>query len=634
MKPSYSLFAILLLLIQIKPAYAQTLPYQISFSEETHLMKTGGQPPKDLYDINVIRNINILFYDADWYEQMEDNYGTELAIPAILIYNGDTLVSDVGVYFRGHSSYYSNDSIKKSVGITLDYTDSLQNIDGYTTLNLNCSYKDPTFMHEAIYENAIQEYIPALSVNYVHLYLNNADFGLYTNVEQLDKTFLKEWFLTNDGTLWRAERTDGASDADPGGANGTGFSTLNYLGSDTSVYKNYYTLKETKKINPWDDLIEVCDPLNNAPDDQLEDTINKYLDLDRTLWYMACEILFTDEDSYVQKGGMDYFLYWEPETDRMVPLEYDGNSVLDSIRYKWKIFYKETDTNYALSNNLFAVPSIRQRFLAHFRTLFNEIYTEENLNAIIDSYFELIDPYVENDTVKLYTYEDFLNAIDQMKQTIVNRRNFISGDHEFDNDQLLIDDVKWTSNGHDWGIINSIQPVTVSAFISGSPGIQKITLYYSPELFGPFIKSPMYDDGMHGDQLAGDLIFGGSIPAYTVGTQLRYYVEATADDEVNTKSYDPPGAEHNVYYYIVATDFVAIENPAPDNFSIYPNPAKDEFMIFPNNQDAVLIEIYTITGAKVFSSEITGSKQIDVSGWLPGIYIIKTDTFIQRLTIQ
>jgi spore coat protein CotH len=155
-------------------------------------------------------------------------------------------------------------------------------------------------MHEAIYENLIQEYIPALSVNYVHLYLNNSDFGLYTNVQQLDKTFLKEWFLTNDGTLWRAERTDGAIDADPGGANGTGFSTLNYLGTDTSVYKNYYTLKETNKINPWDDLIEVCDPLNNSPANQLEDTINTYLDLDRTLWYMVCEILFTDEDSYVQ----------------------------------------------------------------------------------------------------------------------------------------------------------------------------------------------------------------------------------------------------------------------------------------------------------------------------------------------
>ncbi len=635
MKTKYNLLVLLLAgLLKTIPASSQTLPYQISFSEESHIMKTGGQPPKDLYDINVIRNFNILFYDTDWYEQMEDNYNTELEIPAILIYNGDTLPSDVGVYFRGHSSYYANDSIKKSVGITLDRFDSLQNIDGYTTLNLNCSYKDPTFMHEAIYENLIQSYIPALCVNYVHLYLNNTDFGLYTNVQQLDKTYLKEWFLTNDGTLWRAERTDGASDADPGGANGTGFSTLNYLGPDTSVYKNYYTLKETKKTNPWDDLIEVCDPLNNAPDEVLEDTINKYLDLDRTLWYMACEILFTDEDSYVQKGGMDYFLYWEPETDRIVPMEYDGNSVLDSIRYKWKIFYKETDTNYALNYNFFAVPSIRQRFLAHFRTLYNEIFTEENLNAIIDSYFTLIDPYVENDPVKLYTYAYFLYAIDQLKQTIVSRRDFIAGDHEFDNPQLLIEDVKWTSNGHDWGIINSIQPVTISASVSGSPGIENIILYYSSELFGPFTKVIMYDDGMHGDQSAGDFIFSGEIPAFPIGTRIRYYVEATANDLALTKSYDPPGAEHDVYYYSVATDYVAVDNGTINVFSVYPNPASNICMISSGNPDTESLAIYTITGAKVFETEISGNIKIDIGGWAPGIYIIKTDTFIQRLTVQ
>ncbi|HND75450.1 MAG TPA: hypothetical protein PKW10_13485, partial [Saprospiraceae bacterium] len=125
----------MLFVIQATNGFAQTLPYQLNYFEGTHHMTVGGNPPSDLYDINVIREINLLFYVDDWYDQLLDTHGTELAIPARLVYNGDTLPADVGVYFRGHSSFFANDSIKKSVGITLDYIDSLQNIDGSKTLN-------------------------------------------------------------------------------------------------------------------------------------------------------------------------------------------------------------------------------------------------------------------------------------------------------------------------------------------------------------------------------------------------------------------------------------------------------------------------------------------------------------------
>lgn len=634
MSKSIKCFVCILFVFQASNGFMQTLPYQLNYFEDTHHMTVGGNPSTDLYDIHVIREIRLLFYVDDWYDQLVDAHSTESAVPARLVYDGDTLSADVGVYFRGHSSFSANDSIKKSVGITLNYTDSLQNIDGSKTLNLNCSFRDTTFMHEAIYENLIQKYIPALSVNYVHLFINNLDFGLYTNVQQLDKTYLKDWFITNDGSLWRAERTDGATDADPGGANGTGFSTLNYLGMDTSVYKNYYTLKEADIAHPWQDIIDVCDPLENMSAEFLEDTINKYLDLDRTLWYMAAEILFTDEDSYVHKGGMDYYLYWEPETDRLVPLEYDGNSVMDSMRYKWKIFYKETDTNFALSNHFFAIPSIRQRYLAHFRTMFNEIYTEENLYGIIDDYFELIDPYVASDPVKLVTYEQFLHGVDQLKETIANRRAYILDDNEFDNPQLNIDEVICISNGNTWGVVNSIQPVTISAQVSGLPSVKQITLYYSTEIFGPFIKLIMFDDGLHGDQLAGDLIFASDIPSFPVGTKVRFYVEATADDDVFTKSYNPPGAEHDVYYYEVTTDFVDVTGFNNNYFSVYPNPASGLLYVQCSDPMQEVLEVFSITGAKVYEEILKADMEINVSAWAPGLYFAKSSECTIQVIVQ
>ncbi|MDD8027645.1 MAG: hypothetical protein PHI34_14175 [Acidobacteriota bacterium] len=39
--------------------------------------------------------------------------------------------------------------------------------------------------------------------------------------------------------------------------------------------------------------------------------------VDRALWFLACENVFDDEDSYIWKGGTDYYIYWEVETGRI-----------------------------------------------------------------------------------------------------------------------------------------------------------------------------------------------------------------------------------------------------------------------------------------------------------------------------
>ena len=54
------------------------------------------------------------------------------------------------------------------------------------------------------------------------------------------------------------------------------------------------------------------------------DYLNQYLDLDATLWHLAVEIIFSDDDSYINKGGMDYYIYYDLYNERILPIEYDG----------------------------------------------------------------------------------------------------------------------------------------------------------------------------------------------------------------------------------------------------------------------------------------------------------------------
>ncbi|MFI5220230.1 MAG: CotH kinase family protein, partial [Bacteroidia bacterium] len=398
-------------------------------------------------------------------------------------------------------------------------------------------------------------HIPAAKSNYVKLYINGANWGIYPNVQQLNGDFLKEWFLSNDGTNWRADKPPGS----PGGGGGWGDGTtaLNYLGPDTNDYKVYYYLKSTNKTNPWDDLVNTCDALENTPIANLPTVLPTFLDIDRTLWFLASEVLFSDDDGYIYKGKMDYYVYWEAETGRITPQEYDGNSVMDPAHQSWSAFYNETNANYPLMNRLFAVPEYRQRYLAHLRTLISELYDTTSAFALINSYKAQIDTMVLNDPKKLYTYTQFNNEIPVLKNFINYRKNYLYTNTEVSQPEPVITNTTYFSNSIAWNPPGDMEDAVVNTEVSFVTGVFQVNLYYSTALVGNFIKTTMYDDGLHNDGAAADGIYGAIIPGQVAGSWVRFYIEAAANNPAKTVKYDPVGAEHNVYVYIVSPAMAA-----------------------------------------------------------------------------
>jgi hypothetical protein len=464
----------------------------------------------------------------------------------------DGVVYDsVGVRFKGQTSYSQTmNSQKKSFNITVDYTDPGLDLEGYETLNLNNCFQDESFLREVFYLHQIRKYIPAAEAAYVKLYINGANWGVYPNVQQLNKDFLEEWWMSNDGTFWRADRPPG-SPGGPGGGWGDGTAALNYLGPDSSDYQPYYTLKSFTKSNPWDDLVTVTDILENTTLANLPSVLPTYMDVDRTLWFLAAEILFSDDDSYVYKGKMDYYLHYEMETGRMVPQEFDGNSVMDPSHVTWSAFYNQADFNYPLMNRLFAVPEYRQRYLAHLRTMISEAYDTASAFQLINTYKALIDTIVFNDPKKLYTYTAFNNEVNVLKTFILNRKNNLMANAEVAQSGATITGSSYATNGIQWDPPADMETVNVQATVTSVNGITSVKLYHATGLTGNFTSSLMYDDGLHNDGNASDGVFGATIPGYAAGTWVRYYIESAAGNTAQTRTYDPAGAEHNVFIYLV-----------------------------------------------------------------------------------
>jgi hypothetical protein len=529
------------------------LPLRFGRSDDGHRLVTGAGERNPFYNLAAIRRIDLAFAQSDWWAQMVANYQSEKEIPASLSLEGAPLNYSVGVRFKGFTSYNQNRTQKKSFNISLDYENSEQNLSGYQNLNLNCAFDDDTFMREVVYEAVNQYYMPAVANNYVDLYINGEYWGIYVNSQQVDGDLIAEWFLSNNGTRWRAEASaSGGGGGNPGGGGGfgTGKSGLNYLGTSASSYQPYYTLKKANKDDPWSDLVATCTQLNNTTASSHAE-IAKVLDVDRSLWFLACENVFDDEDGYIHKGGMDYYVYWEKETGRMVPVEYDGNSCLLPNFASWSPFYNANNAQFPLLSKLLAVPAFRQRYLAHLRTILAERFNPTHMNALIDRLATAIDGYIMADPKKMMAYGEYVSAVDKLKSIVQARHDCLMADSEVKAAGPAITAAAWTVAGEPWAVPNGTQAVQVTATITGVAGVASVSLYGATGVVGNFSAMRMLDDGAHDDGASSDGVYGCAIPAQVSGTRVRFYIEATAADAAGTRTYEPAGAEHDVYSYTV-----------------------------------------------------------------------------------
>jgi predicted RNA-binding protein with TRAM domain len=551
MKIKYSL-SILTLAVSCFYAQAQVLPLEFNYSSDGHRLIVGNTETKGFYDETQVDTLFLQFSQTNYWTLLAQNYEDKIEIPATLTHNG-VVYDSVGVRFKGNTSYKRlGNSDKKSFAISMDGFIDGQDIEGYESLNLSNAFQDETAMREIVYLNGIRKHIAAAKGNYVQLYINGQNWGVYPNVQALNKEHVGEWFLDNDATRWRCEASVDLGPTSP--RFNVGFSSLNYLGDAASDYTNHYTLKSADKADPWLDLAVACSLIDKTTSSAGVLALRERVDLDQTLWFLASEIMFTDDDGYVFKGGMDYYAYFDVATNRLLPIEYDGNSCMAANKAtSWTPFYKETDADFVLMNKLMKVPEIRQRYLAHFRTMLRTSFDTARLIAQIDNYSALMSQRYANDPKAMSTFQEHTTEIANLKQFVRTRSNYLWSNAEIMQQGVAISDVSHFVNVTQWADPKNSEKTLVLATAASPSSVQEMNLFMGTGLAGNFTSLPMFDDGSHGDGAAGDGQFGVYIPEQVGGQYVRYYIESVANNSANTRVYEPAGAEHEVFIYQVKT---------------------------------------------------------------------------------
>jgi len=354
----------------------------------------------------------------------------------------------------------------------------------------------------------------------------------------------------------------------PGGMMPGGTGALSWLGTDPNQYKTAYEIKAAKTSDPWGNLIITCDILNNTPLEQLPDILDSFMAVDRWLWFLAVENIFTDEDSYWTKGW-DYQIYYEVETGRIHPIEHDGNETFKANSVNLSPFEGVDSQDRPVISILLSIPQFRQRYLAHMKTIINECFNWDALSPKIAAYKALIGDEVKADTKKLYSNDQFETSFTDLENFIKNRRNYLLTYEEINRPVSIISSVVRKMMPGDSDSPLPWQSVVILAKVEGEADVEKVILHYAPGVVGFFGSVPMFDDGAHGDGEKGDSIFAAEIPPFPADSLVRYYVEVqSSSDSGGSSVFVPAGAEDRVFAYQVS---IPVTGPATGSTSIVIN---------------------------------------------------------------
>lgn len=505
---------------------------------------------QDLYDINTIQTIEIVFAQSNWDELLDaekagDNNYTEAESVTI---NGE-IFEVVGVKYKGNSSYDPNYT-KNPFHIELDtYVD--QDYQGYKDIKLANVIFDPSFVRETVSYNIARQYMEAPKANYANIYVNGVLIGLYTNTEAITKTFVDDRFGSKDNAFFSCSPPDGA------GPGSDDYPNLEYLGTNSANYEDAYEIK-SEDLADWDDLIELTDILNNDIAN-----IETVLDVDRALWMLAFDNVLVNLDSYIGQFKQNYYLY-QTDSEVFNSIVWDLNMSfgtfsqtgeggpggnLNSTTQKAQMDHllHDTSNDFPLVAELLAIPRYKKMYLAHFKTILTENITNSNYLTLANDYQNIIDTAVQADINKFYSYAQFLGNIDTDYSLGMNtasgltnlmeaRGSYLSGLSDFTVTQPTISEVTSSDNAP---YVEDVITFTTTVINTNSDAV---FLGYRTNQYAPFTKIEMFDDGAHNDGSAGDNVFGVDFTVTNDYTQYYIYAENN-----NIGAFSPARAQHEFY---------------------------------------------------------------------------------------
>ncbi len=581
------------------------------------------------YDLKTIQNIELFISQANWDYQLDtlkagsDGY---LMIDSARV-NGVSFRKP-GLKYKGNSSYDPN-IIKNPFHISLDKFVN-NNYQGFTSIKLSNGYADPSMIREVLAYAILRNYMHCPGSNFAKLYINGVYWGLYSNDEDISKTFC--------ATKFESKKSNTFFKANPIVVPSTNTkSNLKYITSDSTSYFNFYELKSTRG---WKELVALCDSVTNN-----NVNIEKFVDMDRVIWMLAFNSVTVNLDSYSGAFCQNYYLF-KDNNGLFNPIVWDlnmafggfafvgvSNSSLGSLTVanmqNLTPAIHANDPYWPLINIVLNNENFKKKYYAHIRTILEDNFSNNYYLTLANELKTLIDADVLSDNNKLYSYAQFQNGLTEnvnignyivpgIENLMSARTSYLSS---FANVQasapIMLNTTQSTINAVD-------STVTITSNISNASNVWLYSKFISSDKFQSVI---MYDDGTNGDVIANDNVYTARIVARPGST--KYYVYA---ENADAGSFEPRRAAHE-YYTVQNNVNTGIESDE-SSFSVYPNPASTSITVLQHQHKTTRFKLIDMFGKILMEDMIYGQSTIDISKLERGMYMLHIDGMVKKIMVN
>jgi spore coat protein CotH len=360
-------------------------------SAQSAAVSAGADP---LLDGSTLNDIWIHINARDW-EDLHTHYQDGTYYPVDFEWQGNK-IRNAGIRVRGNTT--RNDH-KPSFRIDFNrYVDG-QDLFGLKALVLNNSWHDASMLHDDLSMLLFRAMgIPAPRQAHVRLYVGSGReyAGVYVISEEVSKTFLTANFGEDAGYLYEFHRQDGDN---------YGFQEQSDLGWYIPRFgpKTHETDSVANLYTPIRTLVEA---VNEARQDNLEDRLGDYLDVNVFITELAVQNFLAQTDGLVGGVGMNNFYLYRFAGKRLsmlIPWDQDNSfSRLDMPPSE------NMGTN-VLASKIWDEPKYRARYLTRLLDIADRVNTGWFEQEAVRQY-EQVRQAAYEDPLTPYSRDDFDQA--------------------------------------------------------------------------------------------------------------------------------------------------------------------------------------------------------------------------------
>ena len=576
----------------------------------------------DFYDPDYIQRIEIKFAESDWAEIL--SYNKDNALDKYLRsewvkINGVTLPG-AGVKYKGNSSY-SSGRAKNPFNISLDEFVSTNKYQDFTSFKLANIFGDPSFVREVLSYEIINQYMVSGKCNFAQVYVNGQYLGLYSNTETVNKSFCNRHFGSKNNTFVDCSPVNSPTVATK--------SNFQYISNNPSDYEASYELK----VGDWSKFIALCNTVTNNPSE-----LEKIMDMDKFLWYLAFNNIAVSIDSYVGVYSQNHYVYQNSE-GRFMTIPWDFNMSFGAFnnigngnrlyqlnttqRQQLALDVHSDDDYWPMIKNIYGNDRWKKMYLAHCKTIYKDYFENDTYLQSIQRWQSLAEQSVGADVNKFYSLNAFYAsltddyavsgyAVNGIKTLMDARKTYLSNLPEFSAAQATLDEPVVRNEN------NNVK------FTVRSHNADRVFLYYRKKGDGNNAFSSV-------EMNFSDGAYSATVTPQSDITEYYFYAE---NSTIGT--FLPSNAAFKFFTFDknAPGEITKSEWAEWTDFKVYPNPV--EAVLYVNLQEACSYRIINAAGEIVLSGYAPGqsSFEIQVHHLPQGLYILSLNTGAQIKSLK